>query len=172
MAPKKSEKVRKLVPLKMPYEELRPFRHELRELRLEFLLWNWNCVSTSMEVMDKSATEGEELRGMGLLTREEEKRFPRERESFTVESSEGTEDENRSPAVPTHTTARGPVQVDVVQRQEQPERRVTKRRKVVSDNEEKLAHVVRRMGMDVSGAQTAQSSREIKEEGETEDGNS
>ncbi|OAE20262.1 hypothetical protein AXG93_1332s1000 [Marchantia polymorpha subsp. ruderalis] len=49
-------------------------------------------------------------RGIFLLTREEEKRFPRERESFTVESSEGTEDENRSPAIPTHTTARGPVQ--------------------------------------------------------------
>ncbi|OAE27639.1 hypothetical protein AXG93_3337s1010 [Marchantia polymorpha subsp. ruderalis] len=91
-------------------------------------------------------------RGMGLLTREEEKRFPRERESFTVESSEGTEDENRSPAVPTHTTARGPVQVDVVQRQEQPQRLVIKRRKVVSDDEEELANVVRRMDMDVSGA--------------------
>ncbi|OAE35190.1 hypothetical protein AXG93_2947s1070 [Marchantia polymorpha subsp. ruderalis] len=89
---------------------------------------------------------------MGLLTREEEKRFPREREIFTVESSEGTEDENRPPAVPTHTTARGPVQVDVVQRQEQPERRVAKRRKVVSDDEEELAQVVRRMDMDVIGA--------------------
>ncbi|OAE35120.1 hypothetical protein AXG93_1059s1000 [Marchantia polymorpha subsp. ruderalis] len=65
MAPKKSEKVRKLVPLKVPYEELRPFRHELRELRLEFLLWNWNCVSASIckEVLDNSATKGEELRG-------------------------------------------------------------------------------------------------------------
>ncbi|OAE21658.1 hypothetical protein AXG93_297s1010 [Marchantia polymorpha subsp. ruderalis] len=90
--------------------------------------------------------------GMGLLTTEEEKRFPRERESFTMESSEKIEDENRSPAVPTHTTARGPVQVDVVQRQKQPERRVTKRRKVVSDDEEELAHVVRRMDMDESGA--------------------
>ncbi|OAE25594.1 hypothetical protein AXG93_3355s1000 [Marchantia polymorpha subsp. ruderalis] len=79
-------------------------------------------------------------RGMGLLTREEEKRFPRERESFTVESSEGTEDENPSPAIPTHTTARGPVQVDVVPRQEQPERRVAKKRKVVSDDKEELAH--------------------------------
>ncbi|OAE20971.1 hypothetical protein AXG93_267s1000 [Marchantia polymorpha subsp. ruderalis] len=65
---------------------------------------------------------------MGLLTREEEKRFPRERKSFTVESSEGTEDENRSPAVPTHTTAQGPVQVDVVRRQEQAERRVAKKK--------------------------------------------
>ncbi|OAE33728.1 hypothetical protein AXG93_2884s1000 [Marchantia polymorpha subsp. ruderalis] len=69
-----------------------------------------------------------------------------------VESSQGTEDENRSPAVPTHTTARGPVQVDVVPRQEQPERRVAKKRKVVSDDEEELAHTVRRMDMDVSGA--------------------
>ncbi|OAE32385.1 hypothetical protein AXG93_3671s1040 [Marchantia polymorpha subsp. ruderalis] len=69
MTLKKSEKVRKLVPLKVPYEELRPFRHELRELRLEFLLWNWNCVSASIckEVMDKSTVEGEELRGDPML---------------------------------------------------------------------------------------------------------
>ncbi|OAE33804.1 hypothetical protein AXG93_4553s1000 [Marchantia polymorpha subsp. ruderalis] len=69
MVPKKSEKVRKMVPLKVPYEKLRPFRHELSELRLEFLLWNWNCVSASIwkEVMDKSATKGEELRGNPML---------------------------------------------------------------------------------------------------------
>lgn len=69
MAPKKSDKVRKLVPLKMPYEELRPFKRELSELRLEFLLWNWNCVSASIckEVMDKSTTEGQELRGNPML---------------------------------------------------------------------------------------------------------
>lgn len=69
-----------------------------------------------------------------------------------MESSEGTEDENRSPAVPTHTTARGPVQVDVIPRQEQSKRRVAKKRKVVSDDEEELAHTVRRMYVDVSGA--------------------
>ncbi|OAE32233.1 hypothetical protein AXG93_4525s1140 [Marchantia polymorpha subsp. ruderalis] len=92
------------------------------------------------------------FRGMGLLTREEEKRFPRERESFTEESSEGTEDENPSPAILTHTTAQGPVQVDVVPRHEQPERRMAKKRKVVSDDEEELAHTVRRVDMEVSGA--------------------
>ncbi|OAE25630.1 hypothetical protein AXG93_2506s1100 [Marchantia polymorpha subsp. ruderalis] len=69
MAPKKSEKVRELVPLNVLYEELRSFKHELRELRLDFLLWNWNCVSASIwkEVMDKSATEGKELRGNPIL---------------------------------------------------------------------------------------------------------
>ncbi|OAE30189.1 hypothetical protein AXG93_4295s1440 [Marchantia polymorpha subsp. ruderalis] len=82
-------------------------------------------------------------RGMGLLTREEEKRFPREREILTAESSEETEDENRPSSIPTHTTARGPVQVDVVQRREKPERRLAKRRKVVSDDEEELTHETR-----------------------------
>lgn len=38
--PKKSDKVRKLVPLKVHYEELQPFRRELSELHLDFLLWN------------------------------------------------------------------------------------------------------------------------------------
>ncbi|OAE24344.1 hypothetical protein AXG93_4343s1090 [Marchantia polymorpha subsp. ruderalis] len=63
MAPKKSNKVRKLVPLKVPYVKLRSFRRELIKLRLDFLLWNWNCVSASIckEIMDKNATEGEEL---------------------------------------------------------------------------------------------------------------
>ncbi|OAE31763.1 hypothetical protein AXG93_4874s1280 [Marchantia polymorpha subsp. ruderalis] len=64
MAPKKSDKVSKLVPLKVPYEELRPFRRELSKLRLDFLLWNLNCVSASIckEIMDKNTTEGVELR--------------------------------------------------------------------------------------------------------------
>ncbi|OAE28068.1 hypothetical protein AXG93_3410s1110 [Marchantia polymorpha subsp. ruderalis] len=111
--------------------------------------------------MDKSTIEGEELRGsrwtgpltnhitpflvnfyrgMGLLTRKEEKRFPTEREILTAESSEGTEDENRPPSIPTQTTARASVQVDVVQRREKPKRRLAKRRKVVSGDEEELAH--------------------------------
>ncbi|OAE20097.1 hypothetical protein AXG93_2611s1040 [Marchantia polymorpha subsp. ruderalis] len=66
---KKSEMVRKLVPLKVPYEELRSFRRELSELRLEFLLWNWNCISANIckEIMDKSTIEGEELRGNSML---------------------------------------------------------------------------------------------------------
>ncbi|OAE31113.1 hypothetical protein AXG93_150s1020 [Marchantia polymorpha subsp. ruderalis] len=279
MASKKSEKVRKLVPLKVSYKELRPFRRELSELRLEFLLWNWNCVSASIckEVLDKSMTKGKELcgnpmlwtiehwtkvigpcagsdgdllfvknsvgltcveefsygplfesgrqrtnawktvdykdpkrraialgimhilrpgrttyvtawqvwfferilkgrrvhwtrifhdlvwvnagsqwtgpltnhitpflvnfyRGMGLLTRKEEKRFPREREILSAESSEGNKDDNRPPSIPTHTTARELVQLDVVQKREKPDRRLAKRRKVVSDDEEELAH--------------------------------
>ncbi|OAE21819.1 hypothetical protein AXG93_1855s1000 [Marchantia polymorpha subsp. ruderalis] len=69
MGPKKSDKVRKLVPMKVPYEELRPFKRELSELRLEFLFWNWNCVSVSIckEIIDKNQTEGVELRG-GTVT--------------------------------------------------------------------------------------------------------
>ncbi|OAE22649.1 hypothetical protein AXG93_328s1010 [Marchantia polymorpha subsp. ruderalis] len=62
--------------------------------------------------------------------REEEKRFPRERKILTTQSSEGTKDENRPPSIPTNMTAKGPVQVDVVQRRKKPERRLTKRRKV------------------------------------------
>ncbi|OAE32850.1 hypothetical protein AXG93_1409s1170 [Marchantia polymorpha subsp. ruderalis] len=56
--PKKSDKVRKLVPLKVPYEELRPFMRELSKLRLDFLVWNWNCISASIykEIMDKNET--------------------------------------------------------------------------------------------------------------------
>ncbi|OAE20094.1 hypothetical protein AXG93_2611s1000 [Marchantia polymorpha subsp. ruderalis] len=183
MALKKSEKVRKLVPLKVPYEELRPFRHEdhaqltagthdlwdglaggilqthfegtTRTLGKDLLR---SCLCECVWSMDGSMTTHltphlvNFYRGMKLLTREEEERFPREQESFTVESSEGTKDKNRSPAVPTHTTARGPLQVDVVPRQEQPEKRVAKKRKVVSDDEEELFHMVRRMDMDVSGA--------------------
>ncbi|OAE26810.1 hypothetical protein AXG93_215s1060 [Marchantia polymorpha subsp. ruderalis] len=51
--------------MKVPYEELRPFRRELSELQLEFIFWNWNCVSASIckEIMDKNMTEGVELRG-------------------------------------------------------------------------------------------------------------
>ncbi|OAE33771.1 hypothetical protein AXG93_4361s1040 [Marchantia polymorpha subsp. ruderalis] len=69
MGPKKSDKVLKLVSMKVPYEELRPFRRELSELRLEFLFWNWNCVSASIckEIIDKNQTEGVELRGNPML---------------------------------------------------------------------------------------------------------
>lgn len=38
-----------------------------------------------------------------------------------------------------------------MQRREKPERRLAKRRKVVSDDEEELAHEVRRVDMDVDG---------------------
>ncbi|OAE30296.1 hypothetical protein AXG93_3964s1090 [Marchantia polymorpha subsp. ruderalis] len=149
MAPKKSDKVRKLVPLKVPYEELRSFRRDLSELRLEFLLWNWNCVSVGfferilkgqrvhwtrifydlVWVNAGSRWTGSLInhitpflvnfyRGMELLTREEEKRFPKKREILTAESSESTEDDTRQPSIPPQTTVRGPVQMDVVQRRE------------------------------------------------------
>lgn len=67
--PKMNDKVRKLVPLKVPYEELRLFRRELSELHLDFLLWNWNCTSASLckEIMDKNRTKGEDLRGNSML---------------------------------------------------------------------------------------------------------
>ncbi|OAE31236.1 hypothetical protein AXG93_2356s1010 [Marchantia polymorpha subsp. ruderalis] len=42
--------------------------------------------------------------------------------------------------------------MDVMQRREKPERRLAKRRKVVSDDKEELAHEVRRVDMDVDGA--------------------
>ncbi|OAE31110.1 hypothetical protein AXG93_1928s1030 [Marchantia polymorpha subsp. ruderalis] len=69
MGPNKSDEVRKLVPMQVPYKELRPFRRELSELRLEFLFWNWKCVSASIckGIMDKNQTEGVELRGNSML---------------------------------------------------------------------------------------------------------
>ncbi|OAE21290.1 hypothetical protein AXG93_868s1280 [Marchantia polymorpha subsp. ruderalis] len=229
MAPKKSEKVRKLVPLKVPYEELRPFRHELRELRLEFLLWNWNCVSASIckEVLDNSATEGKELRGNSMLwiiehwtkvmgpctgsdedllfdknsvglTRGEEfsygPLFETGRQGTNGWKTVDYKDPKRRaialgimhilrPARTTYVTAwqvgfferilkgqrvhwarifydlvwvnasgrwTGSMTNHLTPFLEQPERRVAKRRKVVSDDEEELTHVVRRMDMDVS----------------------
>ncbi|OAE23652.1 hypothetical protein AXG93_2079s1000 [Marchantia polymorpha subsp. ruderalis] len=175
--------------MKVPYKELRPFRCELSELQLEFLFWNWNCVSASIckEIIDKNRTKGVELRGnervednglhrsedkgysvgnyahlatnaydvcdgmagMRLLTREEEKQLPKEREILMAESSEGTEDDTRQPSIPAQTTARGPVQVEVVRRREKPERRVAKRRRVVSDDEGDLTLEVRRTETEV-----------------------
>ncbi|OAE30334.1 hypothetical protein AXG93_4201s1350 [Marchantia polymorpha subsp. ruderalis] len=149
--PKKSDKVRKLVPLKEPYEELRSFRRELSELRLDFLLWNWNCISASIckEIRDKKKTESEYLQGNPMLWTvehwakvmglEEEKRFPRERKILTAESNVGTEEEdNNRSQVPPQTTARGLVKVDVLPNRQKPERRLAKRRKVVTDDEEDL----------------------------------
>lgn len=75
---------------------------------------------------------------MGLLTREEEKRFLREWEILTVESSEETKDDNSRSSISPQTTARGPVEVDVLPNRERQERRLAKRRKVVSDDEEDL----------------------------------
>ncbi|OAE18879.1 hypothetical protein AXG93_3022s1030 [Marchantia polymorpha subsp. ruderalis] len=50
-------------------------------------------------------------RGMGLLTKEEEKRFSKEQEILAIKSNEETEDEdNGRTRVPSQTTARGPVQ--------------------------------------------------------------
>ncbi|OAE34437.1 hypothetical protein AXG93_2886s1000 [Marchantia polymorpha subsp. ruderalis] len=88
-------------------------------------------------------------RGMDLLTREKLRRFPREREIITAESSEGTEDDTHQPSIPPQTTARGPVHVDVVRRREKLERRLAKRRKVVSDEECDLVLEVRRTKTEV-----------------------
>lgn len=67
--PKTNDKVRKLVPLKMPYEELRPIKRKLNELHLDFLLWNWNCISASIckEIIDKNRNDGKDLRGNPML---------------------------------------------------------------------------------------------------------
>ncbi|OAE33751.1 hypothetical protein AXG93_2492s1000 [Marchantia polymorpha subsp. ruderalis] len=82
---------------------------------------------------------------MGLRTREEEKRFPMERDILAVESSEGTkEEDNSQPQIPPQTTARGPIKVEVLPNQEKPERRLAKTRKVVTDDEEDLMLEVRR----------------------------
>ncbi|OAE27650.1 hypothetical protein AXG93_3337s1130 [Marchantia polymorpha subsp. ruderalis] len=89
------------------------------------------------------------FQGMGLLTREKERRFPKEREILTAESSEGTKDETCRPSIPPQTTARRPVQVEVVRRREKPERRVAKRRRVVNDDEGDLALRVRRTETEV-----------------------
>ncbi|OAE23872.1 hypothetical protein AXG93_3001s1000 [Marchantia polymorpha subsp. ruderalis] len=69
MTPSKTAKGWKLVPLKLSYEELRPYRWKLSELHLDFLLWNWNCVSASIckEITDKNRNEGEDLRGNPML---------------------------------------------------------------------------------------------------------
>ncbi|OAE26459.1 hypothetical protein AXG93_815s1210 [Marchantia polymorpha subsp. ruderalis] len=150
--PKTNDRVRKLVPLKVPYEELRPYRRELSELHLDFLLWNWNCISASIckEIMDKNRND-ESLanhltsylvnfyRGMELLTKEEKKRFPNQREVLAVESNEENKEENNSrPRIPPQTTARRPVQVDDLPTRERQELRLAKRRKVVTDDEEDL----------------------------------
>ncbi|OAE35116.1 hypothetical protein AXG93_672s1020 [Marchantia polymorpha subsp. ruderalis] len=111
MAPSKMAKVRKLVLLKKPYEELRPYRRELSELHLDFLLYQQVYA--------------------------EEKRFLKELEILTIESSKGIEEEdNGRPRVPSQTIAHGPVQVDVLPKQKRPERRLAKRRKVLTDNME------------------------------------
>lgn len=48
--------------------------------------------------------------GMELLTKEEEKRFPKELKVLAVESSEGIEEEDNSrPKIPPQTTTREPV---------------------------------------------------------------
>ncbi|OAE29486.1 hypothetical protein AXG93_1433s1040 [Marchantia polymorpha subsp. ruderalis] len=70
MAPLKTkDKVQKLVPLKVLYKELRPFMRELSKLHLDFLLWNWNCISASIckEIIDKNQTKGMDLRGNPML---------------------------------------------------------------------------------------------------------
>ncbi|OAE29339.1 hypothetical protein AXG93_3102s1660 [Marchantia polymorpha subsp. ruderalis] len=81
-----------------------------------------------------------------------EKRFPREREILTAESSEWTEEEDNSrPSIPPQTTARGSVQVDFLPNREKQERRLMKRRKVVTDDKEDLTLRVRRAETEVEG---------------------
>lgn len=67
--PPMTAKVQKLVMLKVSYAELRPYRRELVELHLEFLLWDWNCVSATIckDMMDKNCNEGDDLRGNPML---------------------------------------------------------------------------------------------------------
>ncbi|OAE23113.1 hypothetical protein AXG93_1856s1030 [Marchantia polymorpha subsp. ruderalis] len=68
---------------------------------------------------------------MGLLTKEEEKRFLKEPELLAVESSEGTEDKDNSrPRT---------VQVDVLPTREKTERRLAKRRKTRSVGSEEVS---------------------------------
>ncbi|OAE26913.1 hypothetical protein AXG93_4148s1000 [Marchantia polymorpha subsp. ruderalis] len=76
-------------------------------------------------------------RGTGLLTKAEEKRFPKEREILKVESNKGTEEEDNSRSrMPSRTTTSGIVQVDVLPTRERPKRRIAKRRKVMTDDKE------------------------------------
>ncbi|OAE32997.1 hypothetical protein AXG93_4678s1010 [Marchantia polymorpha subsp. ruderalis] len=159
--------------MKVPYEELLPFKRELSELRLELLFWNWNCVSASIckEIMDKNVTKGVELQGnervdkanyidpkrraivLGIMhiLRPARRTYVTawQRKILTAESSKGTENDTRRPSIPPQMTARGPVQVEVVRRREKPERRVAKRRRVVSDDEGDLALEVRRTETEV-----------------------
>ncbi|OAE29846.1 hypothetical protein AXG93_339s1040 [Marchantia polymorpha subsp. ruderalis] len=69
MAPLTIAKVRKLVSLKMPDAELRPYRRELIELHLDFLVWDWNCVSATIckEIIDKNRNKRDDLRGNPML---------------------------------------------------------------------------------------------------------
>lgn len=67
-------------------------------------------------------------RGMGLLTKSEEKQFSKEQEVLTLDSDEGTEEENDVQAKePPQRTARGPVWVNVVIMEDELERRLAKR---------------------------------------------
>ncbi|OAE34508.1 hypothetical protein AXG93_1299s1220 [Marchantia polymorpha subsp. ruderalis] len=129
MTPPTTAKVQKLILLKVPYAELRPYRRELVELHLDFLLWDWNCVSASIckEMMNKNRNEGDHLKNNSMLwriehwTKDEEKRFPKEREVRAIESSEDTDEEdNVQPEESPQRTARGQFQVDVVATREQP----------------------------------------------------
>lgn len=74
---------------------------------------------------------------MELLTKEEEKRFSKEREMLAIESSEETEEEYDVEFEETfQRTTRRPFQVDVVAIREQLDRRLAKRRKLIADSGE------------------------------------
>lgn len=67
--PKTNDRVRKLIQLKVPYEESRSYRRELSELHLDLLLWSWNCISANIckEIMNKNWNDGEYFRGNPML---------------------------------------------------------------------------------------------------------
>ncbi|OAE33324.1 hypothetical protein AXG93_4374s1000 [Marchantia polymorpha subsp. ruderalis] len=69
--------------------------------------------------------------GMRLLTKSEEKRFPKEREVLTIGSDEGTEEEdNIQIKEPFQKAAQGSVRMDVITVKDQLDKRSAKRRKV------------------------------------------
>ncbi|OAE32412.1 hypothetical protein AXG93_3671s1310 [Marchantia polymorpha subsp. ruderalis] len=73
--------------------------------------------------------------GVGLLTKEEEKRFSKEREILAIESSKKTEEEdNVQPEVPPKSTTRGLVQESGSQGFEAMPKKKANRGSVVSDS--------------------------------------
>lgn len=66
--------------------------------------------------------------GMGLLTKNEESRFPKERKILKLDTDEGTEEEYVTQAKEiTRGAARGPVRVKIITIEEVSERRPAKR---------------------------------------------
>ncbi|OAE32869.1 hypothetical protein AXG93_955s1070 [Marchantia polymorpha subsp. ruderalis] len=65
----KKDAVPKLIPLRVPDVELRKYRRELIKMRLDFLLWDWNCVLATIckEMINKNRLEGTDLRVNPML---------------------------------------------------------------------------------------------------------